>query len=198
MYKNILEKDEFLETDIIGFLIFIREYIDKGKYNQIYDMCDFIAHRFRNFGIIVNNLNNAINNNYIPNNKKRVIGVNGFEIEKLNSKWIDLCNHFGIKIDKRIARNIMICYCSLLQCSKYELENNKMGIIQFLQGVDNSLNICIKENKKDAPMICFMKIPNCKFVRETYYGFIYETLNLKRCNGKLVFINSNNDDYIYF
>lgn len=197
-YKSILENDTFLETDIIGFLILIREYIDKGKYNQIYDMCDFIAHRFRDSGIIVDNLNNAIKNNYSTTRDNKVVDVHGFEISKITKKWIELCSDLNINIDKRIATNIMICYCSLLQFSEYALEDGKKGMVQLLEGIDNSLDVCIKENRSDAPLICFMKIPKCNFVHETYYGFIYEVLHLKRNNGALVFANGNGEDFVIF
>ena len=198
-YKVILENNTFLETDIIGFLIFIREYIDKGKYNQIYDMCDFIAHRFRDNGIIVKNLNNAIKNKYSVNSKNKIIDVHGFEINKISKKWIDLCNEFDITINKKTAEEIMICYSSLLQWSKYKLDDGKEGIVQFIEGTDNSLDICIKENRTDAPLICFMKINTTSFLRKTYYGFIYEVLHLKRNDkNELIFLDSNEEDYIYF
>ena len=78
-YKYILENYLFDEYDILGFLIFIREKLDKSSCQYVYEFCDLIAHRTRNQGIIRDNIVKAINNSYELNSKNKVKDYHGIE-----------------------------------------------------------------------------------------------------------------------
>lgn len=61
-YKKLFTNYMFDEYDILGFLIFIREQIDKSTCQFIQEFADLIAHRTRNQGIIRENIVRSINN----------------------------------------------------------------------------------------------------------------------------------------
>ena len=44
-YKYVIENRKFDEYDILGFLIFVRNFISKDKYKYIYEFTDLVAHR---------------------------------------------------------------------------------------------------------------------------------------------------------
>ncbi len=60
-YRNIIERKEFDEYDILGFLIFIRKHIEK-EYTYIAEFANLIAHRERAKGIVMRCISSAIDN----------------------------------------------------------------------------------------------------------------------------------------
>lgn len=66
-YRQILERRTFDEFDLIGFFIFIRSFIDKGRYPNIFEICDTIAHRDRNKGKANVSIKRIIQNKYLIN-----------------------------------------------------------------------------------------------------------------------------------
>ena len=156
-YKEIIEKRNFDEYDILGFLIFIREKLDKGKFSIIPEFADLIAHRHRNKGMVMNNICIAIQNNYQRENNK-VKGYYGIKWETWLAEWKNLFLEFNIKFDKIIITEITLCIYSLAQNTTYNDGNGNIGKIElFIDNTTNSLCLCTTEGLVDSYYICFSK-----------------------------------------
>lgn len=86
-YKIIIENENFDEYDILGFLIFSRNYLDKNL-KCIGEFTDLIVHRNRDRGIVMNNIKNTIKNNYAYNEEtNKVIDYKGIGEKEWGDEW---------------------------------------------------------------------------------------------------------------
>ncbi len=86
-YRELIEDKNFDEYDILGFLIFIRDYI-KEDYHYITEFANLIAHRERRQGVVMNCIIGAIENQYqTKKDGKTVIGYSGMRYETWVNEW---------------------------------------------------------------------------------------------------------------
>jgi len=171
-YRNLIRDKKFDEIDIIGFLIFIRSFIDRNdKYNYIKEFADLVAHRERNKGKVKDSIKNAIDNNYkCDTNSKEIMGYNGIYVEDWKKEWISLGNEFNIFINEDIIKEITLCIFSLAQKTiyKYKDENKEehfLGVIEFIaNSTTGQIGLATTEGKENSLYICF----------STYNGYIID------------------------
>lgn len=95
-YSQIVENRLFDEYDILGFLVFVRDYLkEKGNYPYICDYGDFVAHRNRCKGKVMDAIIASIDNQYIVDSAtKQVNGYNGMVYNLLVEEWNKLAVEF--------------------------------------------------------------------------------------------------------
>jgi hypothetical protein len=187
-YKSLIENYLFDEYDILGFLIFVRELLDKSNCQFIREFCDLIAHRKRDQGIIRENIVNSINNSYAVNSKKKVKGYKGIAWETWLNEWKSLGEKINIdflKDDKKVLKEITICIISLAQDTKYYDKDVIIGKVEPFIDCDKYLSLITTEGKSDSLMVCLMKCGPFKDLIDDSNGFIDFPLETRRENKKL-------------
>lgn len=186
-YKKIIEEREFDEYDILGFLIFVREKLNKGNLNFIPEFADLVAHRKRNKGIVMNNIIGAIKNGYAIKNHK-VQGYQGINWESWQKEWNRLALELGININNDIIIEITICIYSLAQYTKYDDANGCSGKIElFVDGTTNSLCLCTTEGHGNSFFVCLAKFGNFNINKSLFdSGHIKEPVETLRTKDKLI------------
>ena len=185
-YKIIIENENFDEYDILGFLIFIRNYLDKNL-KCIGEFTDLIAHRNRDRGIVMNNIKNTIKNNYAYNEEtNKVIDYKGIGEKEWRDEWYKVGEKFNIKFDEKIIKEITLCIYSLAQKTKYKDKNGNVGYIEFdAQSKYNNIALTTTEGKDNSLHICFAIYKGYE-VNEKYDGApINSVVYTIRNNGKL-------------
>lgn len=167
-YKQLIENREFDEFDILGFLIFIRNFIKSSKnFVLIKEFADLVAHRERDRGKVMTCISNAIDNNYTYDvNKRKIEGYNGINEENWKKEWIDLGIEYTINMNDDIIKEITLCIFSLAQKTIYNDSNGHSGTIEF-DAISKTGKIALftTEGKKDSLFICF----------STYDGYIIDS-----------------------
>lgn len=186
-YKEIIENRKFDEYDILGFLIFIREKIDKSKCKFIHEFCDLIAHRKRNKGVIKNNIVTAINNSYEVNTKKQLKNYQGIKWNSWVKEWNNVSKELDIDIlkEKKILKEITICIMSLAQDTKYYNKDVCIGKVEVF--IDGCKNLCLitTEVKTDSLKVVLMKSGPFENIINDDNGFLNYPIETKRENDKL-------------
>ena len=188
-YKYILENYLFDEYDILGFLIYIRENLDKSSCHSILEFCDLIAHRKRNQGIIRENLVNSINKKYETNKNNKVKGYNGIVWKTWLKEWKKVQEDFGIDIlkdNQKLLKQITICIISLAQDSKYYDKDVIIGTVMPVIAKGNYLCLTTTEGKLDSLFVCLLKCGKFQNIKNISGGIINNPLETKRENGNLV------------
>lgn len=188
-YKNLIENNLFDEYDILGFLIFIRNYMDKGdksQFQSIFDFCDLIAHRDRDRGIAMTCIENAIINNY-----ETVIGSNaikdyhGITETQWIKEWTELGKAYGIKVTTHTISEIMLCLFSLAQYTEYtSTKSAASGIITLFRG-ENSLSLATTEKPQKSVFITFSKYMPFLFIDKNITEMIEEVVETRRVGKEL-------------
>ena len=192
-YRKVIEDEKFDEYDILGFLIFIRSYLDKNM-NIIREFSDLVAHRERNKEIVMTNIRNTIINRYAyDENLNKVIGYSGISQEEWKNEWYKVGKIFNITLNEKIIKEITLCIYSLAQKTKYEDRSGNVGYIEFLaQSKFNNIGLATTEGRKDSLYICFTKYKGFN-INENYDGIpIKNIIYTKRKNGKLQLLEGNN------
>jgi hypothetical protein len=162
-YKEIIEKHLFDEYDILGFLIFIRSYINKGKYKYISEFTDLVAHRERDRGIVMDDIESAIKNNYVCEQGTNTIKeYNGIKNEDWDSEWKELAEEFDIALTDRLIKEITLCIFSLAQKTEYCNKNGYEGKIEIHLFKSKSIALLTTEGHRDSLFICFAKYDGIK------------------------------------
>lgn len=193
-YKNLLENYLFDEYDILGFLIFVRERINKSRCEFIREFADLIAHRNRNQGIIRENIVNSINNLYEANRNNAVKGYHGIKWKSWLNEWKILGNKIGINFlqdNQKLIKEITICIISLAQDTKYKDKDVIIGKVKVF--IDGNKNLCLitTENRSDSLSICLMQCGPFKDIVDENDGFLDYPLETKRENKKLCLYHNN-------
>ena len=192
-YRKIIENEEFEEYDILGFLIFIRSYLDENM-NIIREFSDLIAHRKRDRGRVMTNIRNAIKNGYEYDEKQnKVVGYNGISQEDWKREWEKIGKIFDIVMNEKIIKEITLCIYALTQKTEYDDNNGNIGYIEFCaQSQFNNIALVTTEGKKDSLYICFATYKGYE-VNEKYDGVpINSVVYTIRNNGKLQ-LRTDND-----
>lgn len=120
-YFDLIVKDEFTEYDILGFLIVLRQGLDKERYQYIFDFSNLIAHRNRDRGVAMDAIKGAIKNNYrFVNGTKKIQGYHGIPYDEWVSEWKSLAEYFSADISDETIHDITICVFSLAQNTLYD------------------------------------------------------------------------------
>lgn len=148
MYKYKIENRQFDELDILGFLIFIRDYIRRAKYNWIWEFSDLIAHRKRNKGNIMSTISNVVDNNFRFDEKTNsVVGAKGILIDEWKNEWKNLGKEFHIEFDEDTIKELTLCIYSLAHKTEYDDEKGHKGIIDlFVNGKYEEIVLGAAEN----------------------------------------------------
>lgn len=194
-YKTLFENYLFDEYDILGFLIFIREQVDKKKCQFIHEFADLIAHRCRNKGIIKENILRSISNDYLCNKDGYVKEYNGIKWEIWVNEWKILGEHINFdftKDNKKILKQITVCIISLAQDTKYYDKNVIIGKVKPC--IDGKKYLCLitTEDKSNSKMVCLMKCGPFKDIIYENHGFFDYPLETKREDNNLcLYYNEN-------
>lgn len=197
-YKYIIENRKFDEYDIMGFLMLIREHLNKKKNPIIYDIADGTAHRNRNKGELYDSMYNAALNNYLVNDDNHVEGYNGILENKWKQECLNLTKQFNIKITPIISIELAVCMFSIIHRSKFETNrksfNKDINIKCSIEMVtdEDSLAILTSDDIKNIT-VCFMKIENIEIIKKN--EFIWNPVETYRKNGFL-FLRSDDADIL--
>lgn len=191
-YKYIIEHRKFNEYEILGFLIFIRNFISRNKYNYIYEFADLVAHRKRDRGIVMDCISNAIENKYTHiKGTNKIEGYNGINEKEWQQQWIEFGNEFNIKIDEYIIKELMLCIFSLAQKALYMKNNKKACIDISTLRIDESISLITSEIEGKSLCICFSLYKGYK-VYKNYNGiFDKKIVYTKRENEILKLYRDN-------
>ncbi len=195
-YKVLFENRLFDEYDVLGFLIFIRTYLDESKFLNIKEFSHLIAHRNREWGKVNDCIVAAIKNGYqTKEDGKTVIGYNGINYNIWIDEWKKLGQEFKISFDDKIIEELTICIFSLAQFTCYNDKNGRgSGMLELFMGNDKSLALVTTEGKKDSLRIGFFKAGCCEVAREVKAGHIVNPVEAVRVDGVLRLKDS--DGYI--
>ena len=189
-YKQILEGQSFDEFDLIGFFIFIRSFIDKGSYPNIYEICDTVAHRARNQGKANTGIKNIIQNQYrTKNGSKELQGANGISEQAWKDEWIQFGNANSIRITDSIVRDISLCVLSLLQ--NVQMQDNQSNVIAVLKIVksQDALSVAVTEGHDGSLFVVFFIV---RVLTEPIPDqIIDDAVYTVRTNGKLRLLTEN-------
>lgn len=182
-YKQLIETRRFDEFDILGFLIFIRGYIPKGKYQYIREFSDLIAHRRRDEGVIMDCVKNAIKNSYaLRRDGKRVKGYSGMNYVTWKKQWKSLGKDLGIDLDSNvIIQEMSVCIFSLAHFSRYS-DGEVSGKVLLCHSEEKELGLCTVEDNPDAPYVCFATCGPFENMKKSPGGIIREPIETFRDN----------------
>lgn len=163
-YKNRIEKRLFDEYDIYGFLILIRNYISEEKFPLIKEFAHNVAHSERNRGMMLENIETCIDNNYKTIDGKRVVNYKGYSEPSWNEEWKNVMAEFDIKLNDIILKELTLYVFSLFQNVTYVDErdsNHKIGNLKLLINPDNKeIYLCTSEGTQGSYIVCFTKLEN--------------------------------------
>lgn len=182
-YKIIIENNSFDEYDILGFLILMRSYLDKNKYPCIYEICDLIAHRKRNRGMIMSAIENVIKNKY-EYKGKRLKGYQGISQKRWIKEWERFGKNYKMKLTEQTIFEIMLSVFSILQFTEYSSKKGG-GMMKLVQGKDNKIALVTTEGKLHSKQICYSIIHPYRFHYVYPGGIIKEPVETKRVGKEL-------------
>ena len=185
-YTNLLETRKFDEFDILGFLIFIRDYVSSSDYPYIRDFAHLVAHRRRNIGRAMRCITVAIENEYLlVSGTNKVDGYHGVQYSDWEHEWVQLANKFQFNIDNETILEITLCVFSLAQFTEYDDDKGHKGFIDLMQGLDGSLALYTHEGTPQSLYVCFALAKGFNFITEMPAGHILSPVYTIRENGIL-------------
>lgn len=186
-YKEMIEKREFDEYDILGFLIFIRRHLEDDVHPNIKEFSNLIAHRERDRGHVNECIVTAIANEYeTEQGSKKVIGYHGMNYEDWVEEWKDFGMKHDIFFEESTIEEITLCTFSLAQFTTYnDVQGRGSGVVELFIGKDNSMALTTTEGKRDSFYVCFAKFGCFKPCREIFAGYLKNPVEAIREEGKL-------------
>ena len=189
-YKHKFSNNSFIEYDIYGFLILIRNYIKKHKstYPYIIEFCDLIAHRKRDRGLIMDAISSAIESKYKIDNSEKIALVNGIDEEEWLKEWKKISQNLKLNLTERNIDEIIMCIFSLSHDTAYDnyklakLGHKHRGKVKIFQDNNHNLYIGGHANRKDSKFFAFAKYP-CKI----------KNFNDMKYNGGLLIRDKDNN-----
>jgi hypothetical protein len=193
-YKNKLENQLFDEYDILGFLIFIRNYFkNPSSFETIKDFAHLIAHRMRDKGIVMNAITILIDNKKKIEQEAKVIknykveGYNGIQYDEWEKEWFTLGEKLNIKFNSEIINEITICVFSISQFTEYKSKNGKyFGKIEMIKS-ENAISLITNEGNDKALSVVFFNLlidTSIRIENEKFYP-VDIPVEAIRINGKL-------------
>ena len=193
-YQKIIRDRKFDEYDILGFLIFIRRHLEKGKFPCILEFCDLIAHREREKGIAMEAITTAIKKGYEIEEGYKISGYEGIQKKKWSNEWEKLLGTLDIQFSESVLLEISLCIYSLAQDTQYNKtkispdtaeEITYKGTVKLFQSICGNLNLFTTEGQSNSPFICFAQIGPYHYQKEFPSGYINEPVETFRDNGVL-------------
>lgn len=179
-YKFKFVNNSFVEYDIYGFLILIRNYTKnfEKSYSYIIEFCDLIAHRERDRGLIMNTISRAIESKYKADKFGKIILVNGIDIKKWKKEWEKLSRSLNLDLTEKNIDEITMCIFSLAHGTIYnnfgnnytKKRHNHRGKVKIFRDINNNLYIGVGANRRNSKFFVFAKYP-CKI--KNFDGLIY-------------------------
>lgn len=192
-YKDILQKREFDEYDILGFLITIRRHLKKGNNSSIHEIADLIAHRDRDSGRVMKSIIGGVKNSYQTTNKNKIRDYYGIQETEWEKEWKSVGNLLEIDFTKELLDDVMLCIFSLAQYSHYE-KDGISGEIVLMHDDEGYLYLTTTEGKPHSLHVCFSKWGPYAIINKQFAGHIDKPVTTKRENGILRLIA--NKEYI--
>lgn len=188
-YREIIEERKFDEYDILGFMIFIRKFIERDNgLKRITDFANLIAHRDRNRGIAMDAIQGAIDNNYrLKDNSREVEGYQGIQYSEWDKEWCFLGKIFNIRMNNAIIKEIGLCFISLAQDTIYTRKEDgkdyygKMDVFCF----DNKISLSTNEGHSKSLQVIFFVIDGIVISDGWDCPHLIEGVETKRINGDL-------------
>lgn len=191
-YKYKFSNNSFIEYDIYGFLILIRNYIrqHKSTYPYIIEFCDLIAHRKRDRGLIMDAISAAIESKYKTKISGKIALVNGIDEENWLKEWKKISQNLKLNLTERNIDEITMCIFSLAHGTIYNNFKNKAvkpghkhrGTVKIFQDDNHNSYIGVSANRKDSKFFAFAKYP-CKI----------KNFNDMKYNGGLLIRDKDNN-----
>ncbi|MBE6113950.1 MAG: hypothetical protein E7191_02620 [Erysipelotrichaceae bacterium] len=200
-YKYLIENRLFDEFDILGFLIFIREYVDESKYIIISEYCNLIAHRTREHGktmdaikqleVIAPKVIRSTASYDVVNKKKKPakrykLNNAGIKESEWNKELDSFFQEYGIQVNEQIKKEFILCIFSFAQNTNYENGNvnGKAELLQMLADNTLILTITLTDGTK-SPVFVFSIVGPFNFLKKLKNPTIEEAVVTKRENGEL-------------
>lgn len=190
-YKKIIEECTFDEYDVLGLLIFIRNYLKKGIFRCIYEFADLIAHRDRDNGLVNDCIVSAIESGYeLVEGSNEVKNYHGINYETWLNEWKRFGEEFEINIDNKIIKELTVCIFSLAQFTNYNDKRERgKGRMELFVGKDGKLALVTEGVDKDSLGICFLIVGGFEVCREICGGYLSNPVEAIRVDGKLRLID---------
>ena len=191
-YKDKIESRSFDEYDIMGFLIFIRDYIENSNgMDTIKDFSHLIAHRKRNKGIVMKAIELSIKNREkISEGAKeknyKVTDYPGVEYKNWEKEWFKLGDEFNITFTSEIIIEVTMCVLTTTQFTEYKNKDGYSGKIGLLKS-ENALSLDTTEDKDGALSIIFFNllIDPSKTLKDEKFHPVIRPIEAVRINGEL-------------
>lgn len=204
MALNLL-RQTFEETDILGFLILMRQHLDKGDYPILHDLGDFIAHRERNRGDAVDDagaLHSAFessNPNLLFTHKEAIFRL--FNPEhicdgQIQAELNHLFNELGYSGTKaEVLDEIALYIFSILQQVILK-DKNQSYLGKFVLGQNQTksetghlpvtfITLKIKPSMPNTPIFNYAALPNLCFKETPSKGYFESPIQLIRKGNKI-------------
>ena len=187
-YHQIFCNQHFEEYDVLGFFIFIREYISDPTLNEV---CHFIAHRNRDRGTTYSfseKINDALqsNDSNILNNASLFYDSNHIA-QILN----DFFNAHGLpSLDRASITEVIMCVISILQAVPITKRDGTPLCELEIHLFNHNALLAAKFNMMTGVTMAFyiMGIP---YPTSAPFGVLTDKLlKAVRQNGKLVFVDA--------
>lgn len=189
---NKILNREFDEDDIYEFYIFIRNYLkcSKTKYKWIQEWGNLIAHREREQGTVLENMKNAISNNYaVIEGTNQIKGYNGMEEGELEREFSDLFKGEGYTLSAQALKEIKLCTFSIVNFSRYKLsdKSGRIGQVRLFQ-TKNGLALYSHAGERSEAYIG-LSILKGNYIKNGFpCGFIDKPVEIRRKNKELVIL----------
>lgn len=184
-YKQKIEGFRFDEFDILGFLIFIRQYISRKKYPSVIEFCDLIAHRKRNQGRAMRSIKAVSQNNFETDTSSgKVIGSEGIPDEQWSKEWKDIFTRFEIHFTQKRLREIRLCIISLAQKTEFHNEEGT-GRFEIIIDHENNIDLCYCLDNPYSLYVTFLRGGQWQLAKDCPRAKLDLPVMTVRENGKL-------------
>ena len=185
MYRERIETFEFDELDVLGFLIFMREYFRADDFPSIYEFCDLVAHRFRNRGRVYKSIESAVGNDFKTDPVSgKIIGSKGVYGEIWTNEWQAVFRTYEIQYSERTIREITLCIISLAQKTMY-VSGEIRGRLEVIIDYYNNIDLCYCQDLPDRLYVTFLRSGQWHLVNDPPQGVLHYPIMVKRIEGNL-------------
>jgi len=162
-YKIKLEELSFDELDILGFLIFIREYVRNDDFPSVHEFCNLIAHRNRDRGKVCRSIEVICNKNFNVSthvdDKGKVKSSEGISEKDWKDEWLRIFSKFKIEFSDIILKELTLCIISLAQKTEYQSAkmSGESGSLEVFIDYKGNIDLCYRKNSPLSVCVTFLK-----------------------------------------
>lgn len=184
-YKKCIHSYCFDELDILGFLIFIRQYLEKSHFPSVLEFCDLIAHRERDRGKVMRSINASLSNRFATyKGTKKVIGSEGIDEIAWREEWERIFQLLGMRFNEQAFREITLCIISLANKTIYTSKAGRGKLEAFIDH-DNNIDLCYCNDSPDSLYVTFLKSGVWPLINDRPQGVLDYPIILAREGNKL-------------